>query len=79
MRLRMPLVLSAVLASMLISLAGGAGAALSQFSLTFTGKHVADASFPAGLHHVGLSRPRAVLPRWQRCRHTPCTGPTTVG
>lgn len=53
MRLRMPLVLSAVLASMLISLAGGAGAALSQFSLTFTGKHVADASFPAGLHHEG--------------------------
>ena len=38
MRLWMLFVLSAVLVSMLISLTGGAGAALSQFSLTFTGK-----------------------------------------
>lgn len=53
MRLRMLLVLSAVLASMFVALVGGAGATLSQFSLTFTGKHVADASFPAGLHHEG--------------------------
>ena len=53
MRLWMLFVLSAVLVLMLISLTGGAGAALSQFSLTFTGKHVVDASFPAGLHHEG--------------------------
>jgi hypothetical protein len=42
-----------VLAGALVSLAGGAGAAPRQFSLTFTGNHVADASFPAGLHHEG--------------------------
>jgi hypothetical protein len=53
MRLRMLLVLGAVLASMLVALAGGAGAALSQFSLTFTGKHVADPSLLAGLRHEG--------------------------
>src|SRR5262245_51697051 len=53
MRLRTVSVLSVVLAGALVSLAGGAGAALTEFSLTFTGKHVADASFPAGLHHEG--------------------------
>jgi hypothetical protein len=53
MRLWMLFVLSAVLVSMLISPTGGAGAALSQFSLTFTGSHVADASFLAGLRHEG--------------------------
>src|SRR5262245_50547253 len=45
--------LTVVMAAGLVSLARGADAALTQFSLTFTGKHVADPTFPAGLHHEG--------------------------
>lgn len=51
---RSALVVGIVLATGLVAGGAGAGAsALSQFSLTFTGKHVADPSFPAGLHHEG--------------------------
>jgi hypothetical protein len=46
-------VLSVVVAGGVASLAGGAGATLSQFSLTFVGRHVTDPAFPAGLHHEG--------------------------
>jgi hypothetical protein len=47
------LVLSMVLAGGLVSLAGGALAAPSEFSLTFVGKHVVDPAAPTGLHHEG--------------------------
>jgi hypothetical protein len=45
--------LTAVMAAALVLVVGGANAALTQFSLTFVGKHVADPAFPAGLHHEG--------------------------
>ena len=53
MRRRILFVCCAALATMLVGLAGGAGATLTEFSLTFTGKHVDDASFPARLRHEG--------------------------
>jgi hypothetical protein len=52
-RLRVFLALAGLLAGGLVALAGGAHAKVLQFSLTFTGKHVTDPSFPAGLHHEG--------------------------
>jgi hypothetical protein len=42
-----------VLAGGLVSVAGGAHAAPSEFSLTFVGKHVVDPASPTGLHHEG--------------------------
>jgi len=45
--------LTVVLAAALVSLVGGANAALTQFSLTFIGRHVIDPVSPTGLHHEG--------------------------
>jgi hypothetical protein len=45
--------LTVVLAAGLVSLVGGANAALTQFSLTFIGRHVIDPVSPTGLHHEG--------------------------
>jgi hypothetical protein len=47
------LVVGMVLAGGLVSLAGGALAAPSEFSLTFVGRHVVDPAAPTGLHHEG--------------------------